>query len=349
MCFGNSKEEKNASLWGRATALKQHINDLYDKQDLCVSDVVPALCQTKNLLTSAIQTGYQISEAYQEGQQIYQAGEQAYQTTQDSLNYKSDTTENSTQEQKASNKNTIPIFSAAMPFIGSQISTAVSTAMSIAGPQLSKNSLLDINYGLMLGVNGDSQYLYNMNAGVSLFAHNNSVSTISGTNTGFIGGGNVSINTFGSYSSNGITAAANLAITAHDLAIAGNTYAFNNVLLRAHSSAVIDREIKAKNVAIYAKNILIKENTSIVFRDTTNVVATEKVVNKGTIDGKQTTVQGNEVILKDGSRVLAQRDVVIKAEKLLNVQTSNTQVYAKDTTKLHSDKHAIIRWISNRK
>jgi hypothetical protein len=267
-----TKEGREASCWNRAGVLKERIEDLCKKEDLCVSDVVPVLCQTKNMVASVVQTGCQVFDAgqqvYEDRQAIYDAGPQAYQTVQNYWNSQSETAENSTLQQKICNA--MPTAQDTQTFFRSQVSTialtaastAASTAAGILGPQLSRNSLLDVNHCVVLGVNGDSQSLYHMNRGLSFFVNNNSVNTLSGTNTGFIGGGNVSISAFDSYVSNGKTAAANLAMTANNLAITGTTYAFN-ALLKAHTGAELDRQIKAHHVTVNAKNMLIKENTSI--------------------------------------------------------------------------------------
>ncbi len=329
MCFS---DEKN-SLLGQGKSLIKNITDitdLYKTGDLCVSDVLPVLFQTKNMFTTVAQTGHL---AYQTGQQVAEGinaftkveqpivdvDKQASQILQKSLRGEFLTTKNSTEDQKETNKMTLQNFQKVMSCVGSQISAVALIAVPIFGPQLSRNSLLDTNSGLTFGVNGNYQSLYNANFGGSFFANNNFINTISGINTGIMSGGNVVVDALSSYISDGITAAANISLLANDLVVAGKTYAYNNVFLKAHNSAVLDREINAHQVTAHAQDLLIKENASIVSRDKTNIIATQTVINKGTLNGQQIVVQGNEVILDNGSKIYANAEdgyAVINAEKL---------------------------------
>lgn len=364
MCFSNDEKTQKASLWGRAVTLKEQIETLSQKKDLCVSDVVPTLCQTKNIVATAIQTGSQIADVgqqiyqeapqilqlgqqlYDKGKQTYQEGTQAYQegklldvveqqvsqakqqattqmssvaqqiceeknlachATQNYFSGKSDTTENSTQEQKTDNENAMPIASTALSFALSAIQTGALTVISIAGPQLSRNSLIDLNDGLMIGVNGNSESLYNTNSGASFFANSYSVNTMSGSNTGFMGGGNISVNASKSYESSGITAGTNVAITANDLAVTGNTYALNTASLKAHNNASIDAKISAGHVAVNAENLDLQNNSHIdantasitaqsILGESENTISsvhgaqikTKEIDNQGTINGPTT-------------------------------------------------------------
>lgn len=315
-------------------ALSQQIKPLSEKKDLCVSDVVPVICEAKSALTSVIQTGSQACESALDswntwnnkpkqspwGQQIYVGGHDAYQSAKDCLN--------SNFEQKSENT-PVPTFS---------------TVASIAGPQLSRNSLFDCNSGVMLGVNGNSQSLYNVNSGASLFANNYSLSTISGSNTGLIGAGDISINASQSYVSDGLLLAANLAMVANNLEVTGNAYASNHMLLKAHRDLKIDRELKARELAIRAKNIHIGEDASIVSQDKTNIIATQTVINKGTIDGKQTTVQGRKIILDNGSTISAHgsdSSAEVKATQVLGMH-EGAEIHSEGKTNVHSNGYAKI-------
>jgi hypothetical protein len=204
--------------------IKKNIQELSKKEDCCVSDVVPILCDAKSMITSVLQTGHQ-----------------AYGVASDAWN-------NKLFEIQISKNIFTPIFS---------------TPVLLFGPQLSRNSLLDVNHGLIIGVNGNSQSLYNLNSGASLFANNYSINTIFGTNTGFIGGGNISINAFASYLSDATLAAVNFSMIANNLKVGGSHYAFNNASFKAHNYARMDRKINARNITVQATTLHLKNGSHI--------------------------------------------------------------------------------------
>jgi hypothetical protein len=210
--------------------------------------------------TKAEQSEVEVAkQTYQEEKPMVDVGKPTYQSIQNYLKGESCTISNSIQDQKETSKKTWPSFQEVMSFAGSQISAVA----SIAGPQISRDSLLDVNGGLIFGVNGNYQSLYSANYGGSFFANNHFVNTISGINTGIMSGGNIVVDAFSSYISDGIAAAANISLLASDLVVAGKTYACNNAFFKAHNSAVLDREITAHNVTVHAQDLLIKENASI--------------------------------------------------------------------------------------
>ena len=337
-----SDNEMAASLCGKVGELFQKVDYLSKKKNLCLSEIVPVLCEGKNLLACAIQTTQQtfsfIPNLDETKNQFSSVKNQATEFATDCWNNKID-----------GKKICINAISSCVktiaPILLSGVASVPSAIVSTFGPQLSRNSLVDINSGLMLGINGSSQSLYNLNSGVSLFAHNNSISTISGSNTGLMAGGNVSVSACQSYSSSGSSIGCNVSMAANDLDISGSVTAANNIALKAHRNAKIDGKVKASDITVQGKNILIKKNASIASQNKTNITAEQKIVSKGTVDGKETTLQGNEVVLADGSKTLAHGEsstAVVRAEKSLDAQ-AGAQVHAQGgTTTMHSKEQAKI-------
>lgn len=249
--------------------LSKNIRSLYDKEDLCVTDVVPILCEAKTALSSVVQVG----------ENIYQNAEDYSKTFRDCWNTIGDCSKTLKETTKDLNLEKTMLLASKgkelvsqgikicldnqSEFITSLAETQVSTASSLVLPQISRNSIIDINNGLIIGFNGNSQSVYNENNGAYLFANNYSMNTVSGYNSGLIVGTNTSINAHQSYSSDGDLVAGNLSMVANDLAVTGTTCARNNMSLKAHRNATIDEEVKAHQVAIQGKNVHLGKNADI--------------------------------------------------------------------------------------
>ena len=305
-----TEEGRQVSFLGRIESVVENIKKLDNKEDLCASDVVPVICQANNIAVSVIQTVGQICDV---GEQIYHNG-QGY------LNGQPDIVKNSLPEQKVSNNHTVPSFDTAMAFVVSHIPTTASTIASIVGPHLSRNSLLDINNGLILGVNGNLQSLHSMNGGGSFFLNNNSVSTISGTNTGWIGGGNVSVNAATTYTSSGVVAGINANMAANNLNVKNDVYVVSNLNLNARNKANINADLNGRNIHINAKEVELKKESTINASGGSAQIVAKTITNEAAIKGNTVCMQANVISLQDSSDICAQegdRVVAIQAKEYL--------------------------------
>lgn len=155
-----------------------------------VSDWIPLLCRSKKVAMAG----------YQTGRMTYDAGHMAYdkwgpsqaastdastpeiaQTKQPSAPKPEKQTENSINWQDIADE---------APSIALN---AASSIASTLGPQMSRDMLIDINLGAMLGVNGSSQSVLNANYGISAFANTYNMNTCYGTNRGLLAGAHVSV------------------------------------------------------------------------------------------------------------------------------------------------------------
>lgn len=289
---------KKKGLYARGKALYGQIQALRGKEDLCVSDVVPTLCNAKSFVMSTVQAG---SQAYGLAQDLYTSAADTWQQVPDREEIYSKTVDgvstlvtSSVARVKTLDcscvNNTLKDIVQRMP--DSSILPVFSEAGSFFGPQISNNSLFDVNIGAMLGVNGSSQSLYSANLGASLFANNCSVNTIAGINKGIMAGSYLSVNASRGYTSSGVLGAANLSMIANDLKIDGSTtYAYNNALLKARNHAEIDGKIRAHQVSIHAKNLHIKKDSHIAAHVT--------VVDAESIQGEK----GSKITSCDGTHI----------------------------------------------
>lgn len=270
----------------------QYIYSKYQNNDLYMSDALPLLCQSKNFFSSAVQTG---SQGYKLGSDIYQGD--IFSSTPNNETKSENIIDN---QAKSDNINTsvadlndgyinnidinisdstginIPevnlnniINNDAISAFDTWVSvgkTYASYAASNVGPKLSSDSLIDINAGLILGMNGNSESLYNANLGASVFAHNNSISTVSGTNTGLVGGVNTSINASESYSNSGTSYADTFSMKTKKLQ------------LEEHS------KIKARTASVEAQSIKGEKGNTISTSNGTGI-KTNELDNGGSING----------------------------------------------------------------
>ena len=260
-------EERTASLCGQTKLLLQQINSLCKKEDLCASDIMPALGNGIRLLNSTVETAQQVLDLSNIPSALDTTKDQivaAKKTTQNIYDRTSDLWNNKIDQTTYINS-IAPTFPSASSFVRSLFSTAVSSF----GPQLSTHSLFDENHGLMIGINGNSQSLYNVHSGISLFANNYSMKTVSGTNTGFIGGGNVSLSAYQSYSNHGTMESGNLAVSAPKLHLQDGSHINTN-------TALID-----------AQSIQGEKGNTITTTDGATI-KTDHIDNGGTINGPAT-------------------------------------------------------------
>ncbi|MCX5925495.1 MAG: DUF637 domain-containing protein [Candidatus Dependentiae bacterium] len=227
--------------------------ELSQLEDPGVSDFMPLLCGTKNLAMSAAQTGRMGQQLAQQAPEIaMQAGRFAGQVAQQTFSFGGQENSDSPAAQKAENVAPEATF-AAMPksnmteddckyakegyltsradvtrapevelsrseaFARNVKNAAVPVMMSLAsvcGPQINRDVLLDLNLGIMLGVDGHSHSLYAMNCGVMGFANRYSADMCYGTNRGILVAPTVDVNATKTYANSGTVAGVNVNVNA---------------------------------------------------------------------------------------------------------------------------------------
>ncbi len=339
------EEEQENCFFKRIKRAKDSIESLFNKENLCMSDVVPVLCEAKSVCWSAMQLK----------DQVFQVGSHSFEVLTEICQEPSDIDQETVSvpesqpngdhvevlplnndQQKSSFTSTVTnyCYGAAHYCYENKIPLIIaSAAVSTLGPQLTRDSLLDINSGVMLGANGSSQSLYNANVGASFFGNSYSLKTVTGVNSGFIGGGNVSVSALNSYSSEGgAVYVGNLSASAGNLSMKTDISAFNKVTLSARNNAVIDRKIKAFQATVYANNIVAEKDAHIVV-DGAYVKANETIQNSGCIKAKNAYVKAKNIVATETSQVSingGEIDVSETAHNEGSLKIENTTIKAQN-------------------
>lgn len=179
-----------ANLYEQGPKLFEHAKEAYNLENAGVSDWIPVLCGAKNLAMGA----------YQIGQMGYDGGKMLYDNYHHVEFANTNTPTPQPEHPNASEQKPTEINWQAVGDQAKSIASAsASSVASIFGPQMSRDMLIDINVGAMLGVNGSSNSIWNVNSGLCAFANNYSINTRYGSNRGFVGAGNLNIQASGTY------------------------------------------------------------------------------------------------------------------------------------------------------
>lgn len=210
-----------------------------------------------------------------------------------------------------------------------------SSVVSSLGPQLNRDSVVDINVGVQAGVNHSSRSVFNLNTGVSVNANTSTVSTVKGVNSGVIAASDLSISAAQKYTSSGAIGGGSVAMTATDLDVEGKLGAIGTAKLKAHNKADLNADISAHDIAVEAFEISMGENSDITARDGDAHFKADIIGNQGKINAKKRTgLDGRLVALKQGSDINAGQ-VVVKATAQLtreagsSIKSETTSIDAK--------------------
>lgn len=247
----------------KGNKLWENAKNLYENKDAGASDWIVLVCEAKNLAASAYQTVNSVTQAAGSVAQGLQQGCQMVHSKIQELNApetKTDTkktaeTDTNTPETvKADTKTPAETNNAQKPAETNpntpekaktdtetppepQINwkgvalQATSSLASTFGPQMNRDALIDMNFGIEANVNGHSRSLYNGNSGLSAFANTNTTETYSGNNSGVSVAGQNNTHAFGTYTNTGTAAGINIAITADNMHNDGTEKAFNKLTL----------------------------------------------------------------------------------------------------------------------
>lgn len=172
----------------------------------------------------------------------------------------------------------------------------INLAGTLYGSNLNKNSLLDFDAGINLGINGNSTSIWSMHSGISAFTGNYTIDTCYGKNFGPLVAGNLNILATHDYSSSGplaglygITGSA----TAENLDIYGRAYMFDRLSLHARNHARIKADVATwmNNTSIKAHSL---NNSGATIRGGLGLDVATQPVHIGTVDaqGKAFQYQG---------------------------------------------------------
>ncbi|HRN77884.1 MAG TPA: hypothetical protein PLU71_01475 [Candidatus Dependentiae bacterium] len=311
---------------------------LYYTENTDVSDWIPLLCSTKNLATSAYQTGKMgwdaggkdLCEKYWPGKTDTSLAQQAAQQSvlpdasaqaqtnqpqvslQDAASQKWKNIKESVQDRKF------------LQQVGLQTASSIASTL---GPQVNRDSLIDINAGVTLGMNGYSRSIWNINGGVSAFANRYTVDTVYGSNMGIFAASDLNVHALRSYDSTGVLAAGKASVEAQNLTVDGKVGTIGSAYFKAENTASIGADVSASEVNIQAKEAVLKEGSHITARDGAAQVVADRITSKAAIDGKHVYVAGKDVTLQNGSEIRSHGGddaVIIKADNQLKLESGST-------------------------
>lgn len=285
-------------LYHQVPVLIKDAKDVYNLENAGVSDWMPIICGTKNLAMSAYQTG---SMTYGAGQMAYNkwypsessstesSPTQIPQDQQSEPNHDKhmdtflqelranapsiELTQNDQSFELKFEKQTDKSFDwqAVADQVPTFASHAASNIASMLGAQMNRDTLVDVNAGVMLGVNGSSQSVWNANAGIAAFANSYSVNTSYGTNCGVLAAVDLSVQASRRYDTAGMIAANKMFVQAEDLNIGGNVVNMSNATFKAEDTLNLNASIHGANVDTHAQKTILGEQSNIKARGTVNI------------------------------------------------------------------------------
>lgn len=274
--FGISSAKTAYSLYKNRAFVSDFINlykdiqELYQNREVAgASDWVALVCRAKSIFSSIAQVGA--------------LGKQGYDMARDLAS--SDFAADPSSSLKNFKLPTVDWKSKAFDM--------TSNCIEAFGPQVNKDSLVDINCGFSVGVNSTSRSVYSSNNGVSIDANKNSVTTVSGTQSGISVATQNSVNAFNDYSHTGKSYGVNTSISARNIDLKGAVSASHTVNLKAKNNINIDPSnknkdaspsVKGRQVFVDTKSFKTAEAATISSTDYTSISA-ENIDNKGTIKG----------------------------------------------------------------
>ena len=278
----------------------QHGHELYAKalllgeqSDVGVSDWIPLICGTKDLLASSVQLAKM-------GKQMCHIGD----ASADS----SPKTDPSSKISPESQKHYI--------FNHSAFKTA-SSVIGAFGPHLNRETLLDMNAGLTLGINGYSRNLVDMRTGGTFFANNYTLDTCIGVNRGALGATNLRINASRTYSSTSPLATIfghDVNIEAKKLEMEGKFFVLGLLALKAQQEAYIAASINANHMTLDAKEVLLQKECHLHVNNAQ--LQGEHINSAAQLSGKNFHFQAKDIRLEEGSTVQAQEKTALVAKNL---------------------------------
>ena len=306
---------KLPNMYEKTSCLYQQAQLLHRQKDAGISDWIPLLCETKDLIFSSMQV-------VRTGVETYKGIPLAIQDFQHSI-------ENSVNNSK---KAELEIWRKSSNFIDTFDPLSRETLLRINhgasliaayGPSCNRSTLLDFDAGVNLGVNGQSTSLWSMHSGVSAFTNNYTIDTCQGQNFGVLAVNNLTTHATHDYFSSGLLPFAGFYgvssnISGENLDIDGNIYMIDRASLQARNNARIGVNIDAGNVSVQASEAVDLVNNCHIdtHNGPVNVVA-KKITSDAVVNSQENiNMQGTEIALRKSSHLTSKTGAVklIKAE-----------------------------------
>jgi|GEM_PF-2465283 len=244
---------------------------LKDQENIEISDMMPILCDIKNSSMSTMQLGVMgmegcgmiypktpissevenseksetqqalpskmtfidnmqmvVNDTWKSGQNLYESGKKELESA---LNF-----------DEMSMKKLSPVFDAA-------------NIVGACGPNINRSSVLDVNAGVVLGVNGHSTSVWSGNTGISAFSNANSIDTCYGINHGVYAASHLNIHSVNDFSSQGAFSGfygISGSVTANNVDIDSKISMVDKLSLKATKNMHLEEDVHASNTSIKA-------------------------------------------------------------------------------------------------
>jgi hypothetical protein len=327
--------------------LAKGLQELSTDKDTGASDWIVLVCEAKNLAASAVQTASVTVDA---GKAVYQGCQMAYskikpETVKTDAAKSAETNPNLPEVAKADTEKASEHKPINWESIGLQ---ATSSLVSTFGPQMNRDTLVDVNCGVTAGVNNHSRNAYNTNYGVSVFANKNTVQTYTNINHGIsiASDNHVSAQT---YTDTGFSAAINNTIISDEANLSGKNKTLNNFVLDTKKKASIRAEIDAHNVSIHGKEVNLAQESKINSHGVKAHIAAESITSQSAINGNHVQMDANSIDLQDGSNIQTQGEdnaIDINAKERLESRSGSSmdgQNVSIETESFHGEEGNSIR------
>ncbi len=182
---------------------------------------------------------------------------------------------------------------------------AVFALTGAAGYNINRSTLLNANAGLMAGIDGQTLSVWDMNAGMTAFAGSYAINTVHGTNYGKLGAGSLVVRAHENFNSRGSHAklfGIDGSVNAKNIKTADSMSFMGNLGIRAQESADIASKIGASGVDVQARDVLLDKDCKVAADNAVNVVGNQ-VTTGAKVHSKNANLKGKNVETLESSHI----------------------------------------------
>jgi len=338
------------NLPGLVRDIKKLWNDareLSTRDDVGISDMMPLLCQGKSLATSAIQTASIAKTAFVSGKETISKGYNLYQEGKlgKTINDSVQTANNSVKElpnniyQEYQNGKLVDHFA-----------LATGAVIGSLGPHYNTDSLLNVNMGINLGVNGYDRNLMSLNYGINGYANTYTLDTAYAQNNGVLAASRLRIDAFKELESTGGLFGLTGNINGGNLDLGGYVGFYKEFSASGSNISTDGVHLGQKLIYLARENLTTAEGSSISGNKVT-AKAGKKALIEGEINGtdkiqafggEETTITSTGAVIGEKKRHVGvdfekQKDETGNVtKKVIYSQKTNIEGLIKDTGNINS-------------
>lgn len=305
------------SILHQGKKLYDQAKNIYEQEDAGISDLIFLVCEAKNLTTSAIQLGKTVQQGYQlarpQNENINSSEVQNESPAPDFVN---------SEPVEEGNVDTEKLQS--QPINWANIACQATTNLvSVLGPQMSRDMIVNLNCGALLGVNGNSRSICNINSGVSAFANKHTIDTDYGANVGILAASDLNVQATKTYNSPGMVAGINASITAQDLHVDGKVGAVNARLIAQNSLEQRGAAYVKQQLVMQAQDVVLDKNSHVSAK-AAQIKSAKPLASQGCLDVSEHLVMDAPEIMYSNS--VQAGNLFAKANNISFTESSHTSV-----------------------